>query len=137
MLQNIYDLANDLKECENNTEKFQYFIDLAKEIPKKNQLHTDEKNDENKILGCASDAWVVVECDINGKIIIRADADGLISKGFLTFFIIGFLDATKQEILEFSVNDLQELGVIESLSPSRANGALSSLNKIHSLVSQL
>ncbi|HID91953.1 TPA: hypothetical protein EYP45_02425, partial [Candidatus Peregrinibacteria bacterium] len=52
-------------------------------------------------------------------------------------FILGFEDATKKEILEFSVNDLQELGIIESLSPSRANGALSSLNKIHKLVENL
>jgi cysteine desulfuration protein SufE len=138
MLQNIYDLANDLKECENQTEKFQYFIELAKEIPELNKLSIEEKNEENKILGCASDAWVIVERDnAEKKIIIRADADGSISKGFLAFFIIGFADATQQEILEFSVNDLQKLGVVDSLSPSRANGALSSLNKIHALIKKL
>ncbi|HID92203.1 TPA: SufE family protein, partial [Candidatus Peregrinibacteria bacterium] len=116
MLQNIYDLAEEIKSCENQTEKFQYFIELANEIPKKNQLSVIEKNDENKILGCASNAWVFIE-KIKNKIVIRADADGSISKGFLALFILGFEDATKKEILEFSVNDLQELGIIESLSP--------------------
>ncbi len=136
MLQNLYDLAEDLQNCENQTEKFEYFIELLKEIPEQNRLSDEEKNESNKILGCASDAWVVVKKQ-NDKVFICADADGAISKGFLAFFIIGFEDATVQEILEFSVNDLQELGVIESLSPSRANGAVSSLNKIHSLVAHL
>ena len=136
MLQNLYDLAEDLQNCETQTEKFEYFIELSKEIPEKNRLLDEEKLEENKILGCASDAWVVVKKQ-NDSIVICADADGAISKGFLAFFIIGFEKATVQEILEFSVNDLQELGVIESLSPSRANGAVSSLNKIHSLVAHL
>ncbi len=136
MLQNLYDLADDLKGCDTQTEKFQYFIELAGEIPEINQLSDEEKNEENKILGCASNAWVSVK-NTEDKILICADADGAISKGFLAFFIIGFKDATKKEILEFSVNDLQELGIIESLSPSRANGALSSLNKIHKQVGNL
>ena len=136
MLQNFYDLAEEIKSCENQTEKFQYFIELANEIPQKNQLEKTEKSEENKILGCASDAWVIAEKQ-NDKIVIKADADGSISKGFLALFILGFEDATKKEILEFSVNDLQELGIIESLSPSRANGALSSLNKIHKLVENI
>jgi len=136
MLKNMYTLAEEIKSCENQTEKFEYFIELANEIPKKNQLTTEEKNEENKILGCASDAWVVIEKQ-DDKILIKADADGSISKGFLALFILGFEEATAQEILEFSVNDLQNLGIIESLSPSRANGALSSLNKIHQLVASL
>ena len=136
MLKNMYTLAEEIKSCENQTEKFEYFIELANEIPQKNQLTTEEKKEENKILGCASDAWVVIEKQ-NDKILIKADADGSISKGFLALFILGFEEATAQEILEFSVNDLQNLGIIESLSPSRANGALSSLNKIHQLVASL
>jgi len=136
MLKNMYTLAEEIKSCENQTEKFEYFIELANEIPQKNQLTTEEKNEENKILGCASDAWVVIEKQ-DDKILIKADADGSISKGFLALFILGFEEATAQEILEFSVNDLQNLGIIESLSPSRANGALSSLNKIHQLVASL
>jgi len=136
MLKNMYTLAEEIKSCENQTEKFEYFIELANEIPQKNQLTEKEKNEENKILGCASDAWVVIEKQ-DDKILIKADADGSISKGFLALFILGFEEATAQEILEFSVNDLQNLGIIESLSPSRANGALSSLNKIHQLVASL
>ncbi len=136
MLQNIYDLAKDIQSCETQNEKFQYFIELADEIPVKNQLSEEEKNNDNKIIGCASDAWVVVEKHDN-SIIIKADADGLISKGFLAFFILGFQDATAQEILEFSVNDLHALGIIQSLSPSRANGAVSSLNKIHTLIKNI
>ncbi len=136
MLQNLYDLAEDLRACETQTEKFEYFIELSKEIPELYQLSAEEKNEENKVLGCASNAWITIKKN-EEKIMICADADGAISKGFLAFFILGFSDATAQEILEFSVNDLQELGIIASLSPSRANGALSSLNKIHKLVSCL
>jgi len=132
----MYTLAEEIKACETQTEKFEYFIELASEIPKKNQLPKNEKNEKHKILGCASDAWVIAKKQ-DDKIIIKADADGSISRGFLALFILGFSEATAQEILEFSVNDLQQLGIIESLSPSRANGALSSLNKIHQLVGNL
>lgn len=130
----IKNLAQEINDCETQTEKFQYFIELSGEIPKENQLLPFEKNEETKILGCASDAWVKIEKISDETVRIKADADGAISKGFLAFFIVAFEEFTISEILEFSINDLHELGIISSLSPSRANGALSSLNKIHQLL---
>jgi cysteine desulfuration protein SufE len=123
-------LVDTYLECDNDMEKFQFFIDLADDIP---LLESKDKNEDSKVIGCASDAWIVMKR--KDKILnFYGDADGVISKGFLAFFILGFNGCCAKEVLSFTVNDMQSLGMIESLSPSRANGAVSSLNKIHSLV---
>jgi len=130
----MQEMIDELQECETQTEKFQFFIDISEDLP---VFDTSERIDENKILGCASDAWVTARKNEDNKIILKGDAEAIISKGFLTFFILGFEDCTADEILSFTINDLSEYNIISSLSPSRANGALSSLNKIHSLVNSL
>lgn len=129
----MQEMIDELQECETQSEKFQFFIDISEDLPK---IKPEEKTDENKILGCASDAWVKVRKNSAGKIEITADADAIMSKGFLAFFILGFKNCSADEILSFTVNDISQYNIISSLSPSRANGALSSLNKIHSLVSE-
>lgn len=123
-------LVDSYLQCKSDMDKFQFFIDLADDLP---LLKSEDKNDMNKVVGCASDAWVVMEKK-EDFLNFYGDADGVISKGFLAFFILGFKSCTVKEILSFTVNDMQDLGMIDSLSPSRANGAVSSLNKIHSLV---
>lgn len=123
----IQELIDDFKELNSSTEQFQFFIELASELP---AFPEEYKTDDYKIPGCASNAWVAVQKNTSEKIEIFADAEALISKGFLAFFILGFEGCRAEEITQFDPEILQKEGIISSLSPSRANGALASLKKI-------
>jgi cysteine desulfuration protein SufE len=140
---NITDLLEEFSGISDTKEKFEFLIELAEELPK---FLPENKTPENKIIGCASDAWIKVETspkkNISGENIIQISGigDAVISKGILSFFIQCFHGLSAKEILDIQKNfpDIFiDSGVITSLSPSRANGAKAMLEKIYSECSML
>lgn len=120
------ELIESFQETETSSEQFELFIELSSELP---PFPTKDKCEAYKIPGCASNAWVKAEQKNNG-VHLTADADALISKGFLAFFVLGFKGWTAEQICTFNPSILKSEGIISSLSPSRSNGALASLKKI-------
>ena len=96
-------------------EKLEYIFDLGK---KHTTLPDDEKNDATFVQGCASAAWLVGECD-NGKLILRGEGTSEMAKGMLTLLLDIFGNRTADEILAFDPAELQEMGIVELLSPVR------------------
>lgn len=127
------ELIESFRETETPTEQFELFIELASELP---VFAVSDKCEAYKIHGCASNAWVKAELS-KGNILLSADAEAVISKGFLAFFVLGFSGWTAKQICEFDPQILQTEGIISSLSPSRSNGALASLKKIQDQCSKM
>ncbi|MEI7511155.1 MAG: SufE family protein [Candidatus Peregrinibacteria bacterium] len=121
-------LIADYQSLENPREKFQFLLELSEELP---EIDSAKKTPECAVKGCASNAWVAVNRDTEGKIHISGAAEAQISKGMLAFFSLGLSGCTPQEVLLITDEELENTGVITSLSPSRANGALSTWKKIH------
>ena len=66
------------------TDRLQYLIDLASHI---NSLDQKFKIEENKIVGCASNLWVIGNKQNDNSMIYRFDADSFITKtSALAFF---------------------------------------------------
>ncbi len=130
--QNIKDLLDDFSQISDVREKFEFLIELAEDLE---DFPESQKTIENKIAGCASDAWVVVSSDsAHSTVKISGTGDAVISKGILSFFIKCFEGLSAQEILllqKTSPSLFIDSGVISSLSPSRANGARAMLEKIY------
>ena len=108
-------------------DKLEYIFDLGK---KHTTLPEEEKNDATFVEGCASAAWLVGECR-DGKLILRGEGTSEMAKGMLTLLLDIFNDRTPDEILNFDPAKLQELGIIELLSPVRQQSLEAFLNKVY------
>lgn len=111
-------------------ERYKYIIDLGKDLP---PLSLSEKIDKNKVLGCASQVWLVIDSQKNGNspesadvVHFRGDSDAFIVKGLIALLVRLLDGASKEDIQNFSIhNTLETLGLKETLSSQRTNGLMS------------
>ena len=109
-------------------EKLEYIFDLGK---KHTTLKDEEKNEATYVKGCASDAWLVGECN-NGKLLLKGEGTSEMAKGMLTLLLDIFNNRTPDEILNFDPQKLQEMGVVELLSPVRQQSLQAFLTMVYS-----
>ncbi len=108
-------------------DKIEYIFDLGK---KHTTLPEEEKNDATFVEGCASAAWLMGECK-DGLLILRGEGTSEMAKGMLTLLLDIFANRTPDEILNFDPAKLQEMGVVELLSPVRQQSLQAFLNKVY------
>lgn len=120
------EIVDEFSMFEDWEERFQYVIDLGKTLP---LIDSQYKTDENTIKGCQSKVWLHSE-EIDGKIIFTADSDAIITKGIIAILIRVFSHRTAKEILEADTTFIDEIGLKEQLSPTRANGLVSMIKQI-------
>lgn len=107
-------------------ERFQYVIDLGKSLP---LIEEKYKVEENTIKGCQSKVWLHGE-KIEDKIVFTADSDAIITKGIIAVLIRAFSNQKASDILEADTKFIDEIGLKEQLSPTRANGLVSMIKQI-------
>jgi len=108
-------------------DKIEYIFDLGK---KHTTLPEEEKNDDTFVEGCASAAWLMGECR-DGLLVLRGEGTSEMAKGMLTLLLDIFGDRTPDEILNFNPEKLQDMGVVELLSPVRQQSLEAFLNKVY------
>ena len=107
-------------------ERYEYMIDLGKSVEIIDDAH---KTDENLIKGCQSKVWI--HADLNdGKIHFSADSDAILTKGIVALVLRVFSDQKPADILAADTEFINEIGLKEHLSPTRANGLVSMLKQI-------
>jgi len=107
-------------------ERYQYVIDLGKTLP---IINDEYKTEENIIKGCQSKVWLHGEQQ-DGKIVFTADSDAILTKGIIAILIRVFSNQTPAAILEADTAFIDEIGLKEHLSPTRANGLVSMIKQI-------
>ncbi|WP_394758889.1 SufE family protein [Flavobacterium sp.] len=107
-------------------QRYEYIIDLGKNLP---LIKEEFKTDENIIKGCQSKVWLQGELD-DDKIVFTADSDAILTKGIIAILIRVFSNQKASEILEADMNFIDEIGLKEHLSPTRANGLVSMIKQI-------
>jgi len=108
------------------TQKYEYIIDLGKNLPVINDQY---KTEENIIKGCQSKVWLYAE-NIDNKLIFTADSDAIITKGIIAILIRVFSNQSAQEIIDAEVDFIDEIGLKEHLSQTRANGLSNMIKQI-------
>lgn len=107
-------------------DKYQMLIDLGNELAPLDERH---KVESNLIEGCQSRVWL--QCDlVDGKMVLTADSDALITKGIIALLIRVLDNHTPQEICEAELYFIDEIGLKDHLSPTRSNGLLSMVKQI-------
>ena len=107
-------------------ERYEYLIELGRSLPIIDQQH---KLDENIIKGCQSKVWLYSEMN-HTKINFTADSDAILTKGLVALLLRVFSNQTPEDILKADTLFIDEIGLKEHLSPTRANGLVSMLKQI-------
>ena len=128
----ISDKTNYIKEMlEIFDEPMDKYVQIM-EFGKKNPGMPDvNKNDNNRIFGCASLAWVEVINNKNNTYNISVDSDTLIVKGLLSIVKHIIDGSSLKEINQLDIIYLlKEIGLEDSITSQRTNGFMNALNKI-------
>ena len=107
-------------------DKYEYLIELGKSVP---MIEEIGKQEANLIKGCQSRVWLDSEFR-DGKLYFTADSDAIITKGIISLLIRVYNGRTPSEILESDVSFIEQIGLKDNLSPTRANGLLSMIKQI-------
>lgn len=108
------------------TERYEYIIDLGKTLP---LIDEQYKKEENLIKGCQSKVWLHAEKK-GEEIVFTADSDAILTKGIIALMIRVFSNQTPEAIISEDPYFVNEIGLKEHLSPTRANGLVSMIKQI-------
>ncbi|MCL7753904.1 SufE family protein [Polaribacter sp. Z022] len=107
-------------------ERYEYIIELGKSLPIIKEQH---KLDENLIKGCQSKVWLFSELE-NETIKFSADSDAILTKGIVALLLRVYSNQKPSDILTAKTDFIDEIGLKEHLSPTRANGLVSMIKHI-------
>ena len=129
-MSSIKDIQEEIKEefmqFEDWMERYEYMIDLGRSLPLIDQAY---KTDEYIIKGCQSKVWVYAELN-DDKLVFTADSDAIITKGIIAILIRAFSNQHPSDIMNAETSFIDEIGLKEHLSPTRANGLVSMIKQI-------
>lgn len=120
------EIIDEFAMFEDWMQRYEYMIELGKSLP---LIDEQYKTDENLIKGCQSKVWVHAELKDN-KIVFTADSDAIITKGIVAILIRVFSNQQPKDIIEANTNFIDDIGLKEHLSPTRANGLVSMIKQI-------
>ena len=107
-------------------DKYEYLIELGKALE---AFPEEKKTDDRLIKGCQSRVWLDAELR-DGRLYFTADSDAIITKGIISLLIGVYSGRTPEEIAADDFGFVAEIGLKENLSPTRANGLVSMIDKI-------
>lgn len=120
------DIIDEFAMFDDWMQRYEYMIELGKSLP---LIDDQYKTDNHIIKGCQSKVWV--KSEIKGdKVVFTADSDAIITKGIIAILIRVFSNQSPQSIIEASTDFIDEIGLKEHLSPTRANGLVSMIKQL-------
>lgn len=122
------DLAAEFELLGDWEERYRYIIELGRELA---PLSDTERNDVNKVRGCASQVWLITEPQTDGTLRFRGDSDAHIVRGLIGVLLRLYSGRRPGDILAFDVKaGLEKLGIVGALSAQRSNGLASMVTRI-------
>ena len=120
------EILEDFDMFEDWIQKYEYLIDLGKDLPSIDEKY---KIEENLIKGCQSRVWLHAE-ENNGNIIFSADSDAIMTKGIVALLIRVLSGQSANDIAQADLDFINKIGLKEQLSATRANGLLSMIKQM-------
>lgn len=126
------EIIQDFEIFDDWMEKYQYIIDLGKELE---PLEGSNKTEQNKLQGCQSNVWIIHK-SIDGKLFFKAESDAAIVAGLVALVLSVYSGKTAKQIINTQPSFIAEIGLDKHLSPTRSNGLSSLLSKIQAIAEQ-
>ena len=120
------DIVDEFDMFEEWMEKYEHIIELGKTLPLIDENH---KTKDNLIKGCQSRVCLHAEKQDN-KVMFTADSDAIMTKGIIALLVRTFSGQKAQDIVEADTDFINQIGLKEQLSPTRANGLVSMVKQM-------
>jgi cysteine desulfuration protein SufE len=122
----IESIKDDLEFFDDELDKYQFIIDLGKKLK---PFNDGNHKDEYLVQGCTSQVWLVPTIK-DDTLYLSGTSDAIIVKGLVHIILEIFNERTIEEIQEFDINILSELGLAEIITPNRQSGVQGMIKKI-------
>ena len=120
------EIIEDFSMYDEWLDKYEYLIELGKNL----DSYPEEKKTEDRLIkGCQSRVWLDWALE-DGKLYFTADSDAIITKGIISLLVSVYAGRTPAEIAADDFSFIEEIGLKENLSPTRANGLVSMIETI-------
>ena len=124
---NIEELIENFELLGQWEDRYRYIIELGRKIP---EFNPENRVEDYLVRGCQSQVWLACEQQ-DALLHFRADSDAHIVRGLLSIILMMYSDKTPEAILQVDAKSVfTELGLDQHLSPSRANGLNSMVQRI-------
>ena len=130
MSQNIAQLQEEIVEefafFEDWMQRYEHMIALGRSLP---EIDPHHKDDDHLIKWCQSKVWVHAALE-DEKLVFTADSDAIITRGIIALLVRVFSYQKPADIIDAQTDFIDEIGLKEHLSPTRANGLVSMIKQI-------
>lgn len=128
----LHQTANELREefafLDDWEERYSHIIDMGRANP---ALAPEERTDDTRVRGCASQVWLVSEATRDGRLHFRAESDAILVSGLIAILIRLFSGQKVDEIAAFDAHSFfKQIGVADTLTAQRSNGLAAMLARI-------
>ncbi len=120
------ELIDEFSMFDDWMERYEYMIELGKSLP---LIDENLKTEDKLIKGCQSRVWLNAEIK-DDRVVFTADSDAIITKGIIAILIRAFSNQKPEDIIEADTQFIDEIGLKEHLSPTRANGLVSMVKQL-------
>lgn len=123
------ELLEEFEELEDWEERYDFIIDLGRELP---AMSEQQKVEDNIVKGCMSQVWLVTGRSESGEAMkIDADSDSIIVKGLIVLLLSFYREKAPAQVATDDVEGfLATLGLNQHLSPQRRNGLFSMVKRL-------
>ena len=122
----LVELIEEFKEIDDKMERLEMVFELADEV---NLLPVEQWTDSTRVHGCQSEAHVKVEI-IDSNVNFYAGADSKLVQGLMGILTMAIHGIEVEHALTLSPEFAAEMGILNSLSPSRSNGFRNMFDKV-------
>jgi cysteine desulfuration protein SufE len=122
----LQELIEEFAEIDDKMEILEYVYDLAVEVV---EFPVENWNENTRVLGCQSEAHLEILID-EQIVTLRSGADAKIVQGMMGIITIAINGRKAQDVLQLKPDFAQEMGILNSLSPSRSNGFRNIFDKV-------
>jgi cysteine desulfuration protein SufE len=130
------ELSQELAELEDWDERYQYLVDLGRQLPR---IDPALQSQENRVQGCMSTVWMSARfsSDPQRRMELIADSDSLIVKGLIVLLMSLYDQRPAAEVLDVDAEAaFRQLGLEQHLSPNRRNGLYAMVKRIRQLAAE-
>ncbi|QCI66512.1 SufE family protein [Phreatobacter stygius] len=111
-------------------ERYRYVIEIGRSLP---ELRPDQRNEDNRVKGCASNVWLVTHVGdgANPILTFEGESDAHIVKGLVAVTLAFYSGKHAVDIVGQDAFELfRQLGFEQHLTPQRSNGVRSMIDRI-------
>jgi cysteine desulfuration protein SufE len=132
----LNEIVEDFEFLDDWEDRYRYIIELGDELA---EMPSGLKTEANRVQGCVSNVWLVLEVEPGDPPLIRfiADSDSQIVRGLVAILLMLCSGRTGPEIQALDIESLFErLDLGKHLSRSRSNGLHSMIKRIRRLAEE-